>query len=219
MGRDVIKMKWNNKSFKFKYCQIKREVKQLMRLFKRREHLTENPNIEYSQNKVENEKANKKDLWIKRAKKGAKYLYAGFLAYCLFVVGTGSIGGYYISNPNADANVDMTASGGSTAYYSYSQSGTLSVTAVRSGPTVKVTVSGTLVYTPKFNGGFSAVLTDPSGTVIGRIQRDDAAVRNKTTYIDMSNLSGNFTYTGASPKVWLYAGPGVPGGDREYSWL
>ena len=179
-----------------------------MRLFKRRKCLSENSDIEYSQNKVENDK---KDLWIKRAKKGAKYLYAGFLAYCLLAVGTGGCG-YYLSNPNADANVDMAASGGSTAYYSYNQSGTVSVTAVRSGPTVKVTVSGTLVYTPKFNGGFSAVLTDPSGTVIGRIQRDDAAVRNKTTYIDMSNLSGNFTYTGASPKVWLYAGPGVPGG-------
>ena len=61
-----------------------------MRLFNRREHLTENSNIECSMNtnKVENDK---KDLWIKRAKKGAKYLYAGFLAYCLLAVGTGGL--------------------------------------------------------------------------------------------------------------------------------
>ena len=60
-----------------------------MRLFKRQKHLTENPNIECSLNKVE-----KKGLWIKRAKKGAKYLYAGFLAYCLLAVGTG--GGWWL---------------------------------------------------------------------------------------------------------------------------
>lgn len=59
-----------------------------MRLFKRRKCLSENSDIEYSQNKVENDK---KDLWIKRAKKGAKYLYAGFLAYCLLAVGTGGL--------------------------------------------------------------------------------------------------------------------------------
>ena len=79
-----------------------------------------------------------------------------FLLIVCLLLARGGVGGYYLSNPNADANVDMAASGGSTAYYSYNQSGTVSVTAVRSGPTVKVTVSGTLVYTPKFNGGFSA---------------------------------------------------------------
>lgn len=185
-----------------------------MRLFKRQKHLTENPNIECSLN-TNKVKSDKKDLWIKRAKKGAKYLYAGFLAYCLFAVGTGSIGGYYLSNPNADADVNMQGSGGYSNYYNYSQSGNISVTASRSGNNVNVTVSGTLVYTPKFNGGFAAVLTDPSGTVIGRIQRDDAAVKNKTTYIDMSGLSCSFSYKGANPTVWIYAGPGMPGGEGD----
>ena len=59
-----------------------------MRFLKRWKCLSKNSDIEYSQNKVENDK---KDLWIKRAKKGAKYLYAGFLAYCLLAVGTGGV--------------------------------------------------------------------------------------------------------------------------------
>ena len=59
-----------------------------MRFLKRWKCLSKNSDIEYSQNKVENDK---KDLWIKRAKKGAKYLHAGFLAYCLLAVGTGGV--------------------------------------------------------------------------------------------------------------------------------
>ena len=195
-------------------CSIayQKEADLNMRFFEWWKNTSKNSDTECSQNEVKHIPKNSR---VKNVKKGIKYLYAGFLAYCLLALGMGCIGGYYLSDPNADANVDMAASGGSTAYYSYSQTGTVSVTAVRSGTTVKVTVSGTLAYTPKFNGGFAAVLTDPSGKVIGRIQRDDAAVKNKTTYIDMSKLSGNFTYTGASPRVWLYAGPGVPGGIGE----
>ena len=185
-----------------------------MRLFKRQKHLTENPNIECSLN-TNKVKSDKKDLWIKRAKKGAKYLYAGFLAYCLFVVGTGSIGGYYLSNPNADASVNMQGSGGYSNYYNYDQSGSISVTASRSGDNVNVTVSGTLAYTPHFWGGFGAVITDPNGKVLKRIQDASAPAPNNTYYKDMSGLSCSFSYNGANPTVWIYAGPGMPGGEGD----
>ena len=185
-----------------------------MRLFKRQKHLTENPNIECSLN-TNKVKSDKKDLWIKRAKKGAKYLYAGFLAYCLFAVGTGSIGGYYLSNPNADADVNMQGSGGYSNYYNYSQSGKISVTASRSGNNVNVTVSGTLAYTPHFWGGFGAVITDPNGKVLKRIQDASTPAPNNTYYKDMSGLSCSFSYKGANPTVWIYAGPGMPGGEGD----
>ena len=169
---------------------------------------SKNSSAECSQTGIEN---NKKSSRLKKLKKGAKYVYAGFLAYCLFVVGTGSISGYYLSNPNADASVNMYGTGGYSDYYSYDQSGTISVTASRSGNTVNVTVSGTIAYKPHFWGGFGAVITDSDGNVLKDMRDASTPAPNNIYYKDMSALSCSFTYKGANPTVWIYAGPGMPG--------
>lgn len=49
---------------------------------------SKNSSAECSQTGIEN---SKKSSRLKKLKKGAKYVYAGFLAYCLFVVGTGML--------------------------------------------------------------------------------------------------------------------------------
>ena len=120
-----------------------------MRFFEWWKNTPKNSDTGCSQNEIKN---NQKNSRVKNMKRGVKYLYAGFLAYCLFALGTGYIGGYYLSDPNADANVNMYGTGGYSSYYNYSQSGTISVTASRSGDNVNVTVSGTLAYTPNVWG-------------------------------------------------------------------
>ena len=138
-----------------------------------------------------------------------------FLLIVCLLLARGGVGGYYLSNPNADANVDMTASGGYSNYYNYEQSGTVSITASRSGNNVNVTVSGSLAYTPHFWGGFGAVITDPTGKVLKRIQDASTPAPNNTYYKDMSGLSCSFSYKEANPTVWIYAGPGMPGGEGD----
>lgn len=187
---------------------LNKEVNLNMKFLEWWKNTSKNSSAECSQTGIEN---NKKSSRLKKLKKGAKYVYAGFLAYCLFVVGTGSIGGYYLSNPNADASVNMQGSGGYSNYYNYEQSGTISVTASRSGNTVNVTVSGTIAYKPHFWGGFGAVITDSDGNVLKDMRDASTPAPNNIYYKDMSALSCSFTYKGANPTVWIYAGPGMPG--------
>lgn len=169
---------------------------------------------ETKEEKISNDKNFKEMLSSVFNKRNRKRWAVGGLSFLAVLgVGVGIAGksNLRITYNSKGANISFNDSGGQTNYYNYNLTGNVSVTGKRIGSNVKVTVSGTVTYTPHFWGGFQATITDENGYVLARVNDGTTPKPGTVLSYNLSGLSCTFSSKKATPRVWIYAGPGVPG--------